>query len=251
MTRFPKIASGFFFCVLLLPGQPSFEVAAVKPAPPGMREGVVIQPGGRFVAGSISLASLISSSWCLPSFRMSGVDGWVAKDVWNIEAKAAGISDVPKWSAPCLPEPFDGLVRALLEDRFALKTHMEEREIPVYQLIAVRSGTKLTKSDDVQGRSLRMGPGAIVGTAVTMSQVVLVLSRVAGRPVVDQTGLEGTYDFKLEFAPELSPASPATEPSSSASLFTAIQEQMGLKLEPAKKTFEVLVVDSAQKPNEN
>lgn len=278
--------------------KPSFEVASIRPSIPGTRQGIRILPGGRFVANGVSLRLLIAIAYHLQAFQMSGGESWITNDQWSIEAEAAeGTVDPPSATPPYMGVPHMMAVRlqSLLEDRFELKTHRETRELQVYALTVSKNGSKLKAVDPppqaTRGRptaplpakqlpfrpggampasfapppgSVLAGPGAIVGSAVTMDQIVTLLNRLMDRPVIDKTSLKGYFNFRLQFDPETAPrtafgAAPApTNWSALAppttgdpSVFTAIQEQLGLKLESAKEPAEVLVIDSAQKPSEN
>jgi uncharacterized protein (TIGR03435 family) len=136
--------------------------------------------------------------------------------------------------------------------RFHLALHRQTKEMPVYALVAGRGGPKFKES--APGATPRQS-GSVSLTTVTstftkssMEALVRVLSGAADRPVLDQTGLSGLYDFKLEFACD--PAAAAAETSAS-SIFTAVQEQLGLKLESTKGPVEVIVIDRAERPSEN
>jgi uncharacterized protein (TIGR03435 family) len=156
------------------------------------------------------------------------------------------------------------MVQSLVQERFQLKTHRETRELPVFTLTVTKSGTKLTPT--VEGHP---GPGGLKpgssrssttaagtemsGSGMTISRLINMLAGLAGRPIMDRTDLTGTYDFVLKFAPVQNitvGGDAGTEPSG-PSLFTALQEQLGLKLESAKGPVEVLVIDSVSKPSEN
>ena len=145
-------------------------------------------------------------------------------------------------------------VRTLLADRFQLKVHRETREMPVYALNVAKGGPKLQApaKDDVTRTSLNIrrgdtGKPEIPGTRISVAILVKTLSDQVGRTVIDQTGLEGNYDFKLTFATDMGQAAETEGPS----IFTALQEQLGLRLESQKGPVEVIVIDSAQKASEN
>jgi uncharacterized protein (TIGR03435 family) len=265
--------------------KPSFDVASIRPSVPGTHQGIAIQPGGRFVANGIPLRLLIAIAYHLQAFQMSGGESWMTNDQWSIEAKTAeGTVDPPSAAPPYMGVPNSMAVRlqSLLEDRFALKTHRETRELRVYALTVSTGGSKLKVADPppqaTSGQqsapppgspqqaqpggarpanfapppgSVLAGPGTIVGSAVTMDQTVTLLSRVRpiGRPVIDKTGLKGYFNISLQYDPET--ADPTTSETVSPSIFTAIQEQLGLKLESTQEPAEFLVIDSGQKPSEN
>jgi uncharacterized protein (TIGR03435 family) len=232
----------------------SFAVASVKPSAPDARERLAIQPGGRFVCDGVQLGLLISLAWHATPFRMSGADGWIANDRWNIEATSEGVSELPPWSPPNLPEAMAVRLRSLLEERFSLKVHRETRPRQVYALTVGKNGDKLFRAAAASG-SFRAGPGVVIGSAVTMDQFVVILSRLMDREVIDRSGLTGRFDIELRYAPESAPRSlsAAPEPGTSAeqSIFVALEEQLGLKLQSAKEPAEFLVIDSARKPADN
>jgi uncharacterized protein (TIGR03435 family) len=146
------------------------------------------------------------------------------------------------------------LLRKLLEERFGLVAHMEQREMPVFALTVANGGPKLDPSKgDPKGLPDNVGMGdngrqIRKYTNVSMADFAPMLQFHLDRPVVDQTGLKGRYDFKLQWTVD---ETQTTEPDALPGLFTAIQEQLGLKLQPAKAPVEVLVVDSVSKPAAN
>ena len=230
--------------------QATFEAAAIKPAAPGARTVIAVQPGGRFVANGVSLKLLTGLAWHLANYQLAGADGWIADAQWTIEAKTDEALTIPAWAPPNLPEVIAIPIRALLEDRFQLKTHHETRNLPVYRLTAGKTGSRLTQADpssSVPG-TFRAGPGAITVTSATMDQLITLLNRMTDRPVIDKTGIAYRFDLKLHFAPESATGPSATD---EASLFTALQEQAGLRLEAATEAVDVLVIDSARRPSEN
>jgi uncharacterized protein (TIGR03435 family) len=174
------------------------------------------------------------------------------------------------------------MVQSLIEDRFQLKMHREIKELPVYELLVAKSGLKMKLSADQSPEALqesgskppplpqrggpaprgvlRMGRGSLETNGAPVSNFILGLSQQLGRPVIDKTGITGFYDIKLQWTPELGQgqvapggSEPAPPPPdiSGPSIFTAIQEQLGLRLESSKGPVEVLVIDSVQKPTEN
>ena len=165
------------------------------------------------------------------------------------------------------------MFQALLADRFKLKVHPETREQPVYALVIAKNGPKLTeaKSGDTYPNGIKdafdghTGPGVvnsskhrIAGQAIPISTLVMILTQTVDRTVMDKTALTGKYDLKLDWTPETAAStSPGTDSAvpppddSGPSIFTAIQDQLGLKLEPAKAQVEVLVIDHVEQPSPN
>jgi uncharacterized protein (TIGR03435 family) len=256
------------------PSKPQFEVASIKPADPNDRgTRIGFQPGGRFVANGITVNFLLQQAYGVRDFQISGGPGWVGSERFNISAKpdAETAAEIQKGNG----NPFDGnstmslMLRSLLEDRFQLKLTRETREMPVYDLVVAKGGSKLKESSipagDGSGRGggpqIRMGRGLLTFKAGPMEILAMQLSNQLGRTVIDKTGLKGNYDFELKWTPDLGQqplglrevGGPEKEPpvdTSGPSIFTALQE-LGLKLESTKGPVEILVIDHAEKPTEN
>ena len=139
------------------------------------------------------------------------------------------------------------MMRQLLEDRFALKYHIEKRELPVYELAIAKHGPKMKTSAPRESSSSMMSPGKLTAHQCLASGLAGTLSGVVGRVVIDKTGLTGVYDVDLTWAWRDDPGSGESGPS----IFTALQEQLGLKLEPAKAPIDVVVIDHIERPSEN
>jgi uncharacterized protein (TIGR03435 family) len=192
--------------------------------------------------------------------NFSGLPGWVQSDRWDIIAKVSE-PDLPAFRQ--LDEAgHQRMLRDLLTDRFKLQAHAEAQEQSIYALVVGKSGPKLTPAqppaNELNGVVAQYDPVTVKGYHTTMQQLALYLSRLdIGRPVQDQTGLTGNYDFTLAYSPmqPTSSASPdeAAAPSDAARpfIFTAIQEQLGLKLEPAKGKVQRIVIDHIDRPAAN
>jgi uncharacterized protein (TIGR03435 family) len=257
---------------------PAFDIASVKLAKPGARARLAIEPGGHLFAFGFSLKALTGfANHVTAAFQISGGDGWMSTDRWDIEAKAEDVTHIPAWAPPEIPEVIAVRLRALLEDRFALKTHTETRQIKAYALTMAKNGSKLAAAGPPEALvsggqmppanqlnpppgSMIAGPGIIAGSSVTITQIVTHLNKIMDLPVIDETGLDGHYNFRLRFDPESvrplsaappAGAQPAAQPSGEASIFEAIQVQLGLSLAPAKLPVAVVVIDSARKPTGN
>ena len=264
--------------------KPSFEVATVKPsASNDNRIAIMGEPGGRFRVTNATLKMVMAVAYRVRDFQILGGPAWTGTDRWNIEGKAEEGS-VPQISMPLdptVPNPLMVMVQSLLEDRFQLKLHRETRELPVYELFTAKGGFKMKLSADQspivppergspppmpkQGGpmprgTMGMGPGRIEANGAPIANFIQILSQQLGRPVIDKTGLKGFYDIKLQWTPEVGEAflkpggtEPAQPPPDTfgPSIFTAIQEQLGLRLESGKGPVEVFVIDSVQKPTEN
>jgi uncharacterized protein (TIGR03435 family) len=223
--------------------EPAFEVASIKANTSG--EPYVGAPGDRFSDGrfrytNVPLRLLIRQAFeRLRSDDVRGGPGWLDTDRWDIDAKAESTT------ADMLP-----MIRTLLGDRFRLRHHIESAEGAVYELTFARRDRRLGSSlrPSKSPRSFRGGGGSITGRAISIQDLARLLSADAGRPVLDRTRLTGTYDVDLRWAP----ASPAgVAPSDLPDFFAAIQEQLWLRLQPARGPVDRLVIDSAERPTEN
>lgn len=241
----------------------SFEVASIKPnAANDHRVQIGFQPGGRFVATGITVRLLIAQAFNIRDFQISGGPGWMASDRFDINAKAeAGTERIP-------PDKLRPMLKALLVERFQLKFRAETKESPTYALVAGKGGPKLTKSE-IQGEGprtqMRMGRGQVSAKGIPMAMFANQLSNHVGRHVEDKTGLAGNYDVDLTWTPEpgqgfglFGGAAPPPPPNAVAgaggdgpTIFTALQEQLGLKLESSRGQVPVVVIESISKPSEN
>jgi uncharacterized protein (TIGR03435 family) len=139
------------------------------------------------------------------------------------------------------------MLQAMLADRFALKAHRETRDLPIYELTVAKSGSKMKQTTpDSSGGSANYASGKVTAHQISIESVAANLSFAVGRVIVNKTGLEGGYDFALDYAPDGADASD-TRPS----IFTALEEQLGLKLEPARGPVDVIVVDQIERPTAN
>ncbi|HEY5056535.1 MAG TPA: TIGR03435 family protein [Acidobacteriaceae bacterium] len=200
----------------------------------------------------VPLVSLIQQAYGITEAnRIVGAPEW-ARDSgrYDIHAKVAGADAAAFGSLG--QEDTKRMLQLLLSDRFQMKVHMEKRDMPVYDLVVAKGGPKLkaaTVEESAKEARLTGGRGKIEAVGARLSTLPFLLSNEVGRPVMDKTGLAAKYDFTLEYAP----ASPATagDADGGPSVFTALQEQMGLKLEPAKEPMDVLVIDSIEQPAAN
>ena len=265
--------SRLVFFSLLAPSlfaQPAlrFEVATIKLAPPDAAANRVAQTSPGRISFQMTLRNLIYYAYgngLSTAFRVSGGPDWINRTRYDVQGLAQGKPT---------PRQFRAMLRTLLEERFALKVHTETQSIDVLALVPARSDGKLgpkvkvwdgtcggrtpPEEDDPQtprcNASFR--PPGMFLEGVTMFAVAEMLSvqrQAVGRIVEDRTGLTGRYTMELEFP--FVPARPgdaaAPPDSDGPSIFTAVREQWGLKLEPARGSLKVLVVDSAQPPTDN
>jgi uncharacterized protein (TIGR03435 family) len=272
-------------------GTPAFEVASVRPNKSSEARGIRLQPGGRFTAVGIPLRDLIRIAYGLQTLLLPGqiVGGpdWLGSDRFDIVAKAEqDFGPPPPEGGP--PNELLAMLRTLLEDRFKVKVHTETRELPIYALVMARSDRKMgpqlrssagdcVRPGSVPARDNAPPPrapdasrfcgnirnnltGVISGTGITMEQWATTLATfpIVSRVVRNRTGLTGEFDLHMEFVPAFlqnpnpdgGPV-PNPEATSGANLFTALQEQLGLKLDSQKGPVDVLVIDRAEKPSED
>ena len=237
--------------------KPAFEVASIKPSNSADdRVSFRITPGGRVAITNGSAKMLIMMSYNLKPHQLEGGPNWLDSEKYDITAKAEG---------PDNPDQLKVMMQSLLADRFKLTFHRETREMPVYALVPGKNGPKLHAAEvsDGKGRRFRIGRGQIELLGADMAGLADALSNVVGRTVLDRTSISGNYDFKLEWTPDESEnpilkgppngregAAPAPD-AAGPSVFTAIQEQLGLKLEAQKGPVEVMVIDHIERASEN
>ena len=230
--------------------QPTFEVASIKPAKPGPGHIFEVSPSGS-LTWQTSVGQAIRIAYKVkPPFDIYGAPGWVDSEEYIIVAKPPEGS--PLINPMNLPQETEFLqrVQALLAERFHLA---------VYALVVAKNGPKLKAADTTQTfRLRRTGHGAIVNDGgAKIGMLVSLLANNFDRPVLDETGLTGLYSFNLKWTPDAPAAAPGQPQPSTAddatgpSLFTALQEQLGLRLEAKRKPVEVLIVDHVERPTEN
>jgi len=231
----------------------TFEVSSIKPGKPGGRSGgIKALPGGQtYKAENVPLKLIVSLMYKVPMRQISGGPGWIDSDLWDIEAKAAHSYSL---------DDLHIMFQHLLEDEFKLKFHKDIKEGPVYALTVDKGGSKMKLNETPEDFEIPIKGagrgGDIVGTRVPMSYLAWWLGLVLQmeqRPVIDKTGLDKFYDFRLAFLPELPPGfnrdKLPPELLDKPSIFDALKQQLGLKLEPQKGPIEYYVIDSAEKPS--
>ena len=252
-----------------------FEVASIKPRTGERAAGGPTSPD-RFVRGDTTLRDLIRFAFNVQDFQIEGGPAWIASSRFEVNAKAP--------SAPSGPDGMRALVRRLLEDRFTLRTHVESREMATYDLLVSRGdgrlGEKLRRStvdceaivasgtataDDLARCDLRFRPKMVDGggrpsiqsmtlivQGVRLARLATLLQNEVERIVTDKTGLDGTFDLELEFAPQgrrpVGLPGPPSPPSDGPPLATALQEQLGLKLESVRGPVPVIIIERAELP---
>jgi uncharacterized protein (TIGR03435 family) len=199
-------------------------------------------------SANVPVYSLITGAYnVMMEDQISGLPDWARTENFDIEAKLDpdNAEAVGKLHGDDRVKENALLLRALLADRFRMKAHIEVKELPVYNLVIAKSGLKMKEAAPDQSPGYRMGLGNIAGQSLFIGNLVGSLSHPAGRLIIDKTGLSGKYQVDLTWAWGDDPN--ATGPS----LFTALQEQLGLKLEPAKAPLDVVVIDHIERPSEN
>lgn len=243
---------------------PAFDVVSIKPHPPGGDAGVRVdtQPGGRLTVVNATLRMLVTFAYKLQDDQVVGGAEWTASDRFDVLAKA---------DREATTEELFVMLRPTLRERFALTLQPATRDLPVYALTANqgRAGRQLKPSDvdcagvpgsGGRGCEFTVRAGAIHGRGMLMSRLASVLSQFVGRIVVDRSGLRRPQDFDLTWTPDFFRSRPlpagqtefrlndvAIDPNG-PSLFTAVQEQLGLKLDATRAPVDVLVIEHAEKP---
>lgn len=255
---------------------PEFEVASIKPNANTRLTmvGYAAAVGGRLNGTAVTLRDSIEFAYKLRPWEIAGATDWMATERFNVVAKA------PEGTAPSLLQP---MLQTLLADRFKLVVHRETKEMTVYVLVPARGGLKLQPSRDdgcvtrdknspplppaTPGQprppacgSFYTGATVFAGGRITTGQLATGLSSILGRPVSDQTGYTGTFDARLEFSREGTAfgggpagltAQSANIDASAPSIFTVVQDQLGIRIDSQKGRAEVLVIDHAERPTEN
>jgi uncharacterized protein (TIGR03435 family) len=235
--------------------RPAFEVASIKPAKPGDKSIFEVTPAGN-LAWLMPLGQAIRIAYNVkPPSQIYGAPGWVDTEEYRIAAKSPDGSRLINLKNLPAETEFLERVQSLLADRFHLVVHHENRDMPVYTLVVAKNGPKLKAADPAQTfRLRRAGRGSIFNEGpAKIGLLVSLLANNLDRPVFDETGLTGTYSFDLKWTPDApagAPAQPSADPTG-PSLFTALQEQLGLRLQAARRPVEVLVIDHAERPTEN
>lgn len=250
----------------------TFDVASVKPSNPDGRNVMIhLTPGGGVNVTNTPLKVLIGIAYDIRPFQISGGPDWIGTERFDIQGKVDGGESQPDLfrmndaDRRKTEKAMQERLRSLLAERFQLVTRKETKEMPAYVLTVAKGGHKLKPApDNVTGpHGMRMQRGRVEATSSTLEMVTRAISNELGRPVLDQTGLTGKFDFTLEWTPEMGGggllgggdgpggAPPASTDSSGPSIFTALQEQLGLKLESRKAPVEIVVIERVEKPSAN
>jgi len=235
---------------------PVFDVASIKPSDPAMQGKGFTVRGREFLTMNTSASDLITFAYGLHARQVAGGPAWLEVEKYDLTAKPEGDGQPndKQWKI---------MIQKLLADRFKLIFHREPRELTVYAITVAKTGSKLTKSEGdpngLPGLFFR-GLGDLPARNATMADFAGVMqTAVLDRPVVDQTGLPGRFDFELKWTPDefqfgglgVKVPPPSDSATAPPDLFNAMQEQLGLKLVSTKAAVEVLVIDRVEKPSAN
>jgi uncharacterized protein (TIGR03435 family) len=233
---------------------PSVDVATIKPSSPDERGRAIGWEARHFTAHYTTISQVAQFAYGLQERQILGAPGWFDTETFDIDVQAdRGELSVAEWKI---------VLQQFLADRFQMSSHKEQKVMPAYILTVAKGGAKLqpAKHDPATPASVRIQRGPhqfmrVMGNRGSMTALAAELQRVEmDRPVVDQTGLRGEFNFTLTATstkPFFAGETPDTTENAPPGLFTAIQEQLGLKLEPAKANVECLVLDRVERPSAN
>jgi uncharacterized protein (TIGR03435 family) len=243
---------------------PTFDAASIKRSAPDSDPFMKAHPGGRIEISRATLRTLTALAYRLQPFQVSAGPAWARSEYFNVSTEAAeSLSE----------ERLFSMLQTLLKERFSLKAHLETAERPVYLLLRAKTGRippaglqvategscvkvdPTAQPDPNACGSLGMGLNHLEAHEVSMARFAEVLSRVVDRKVIDRTGKTEKFNLSLQWLPDSRQAFPSSDaivlPPDTPSVFTAMQEQLGLKLESGKAAVELLVIDHAERPREN
>jgi uncharacterized protein (TIGR03435 family) len=241
------------------PSAVPFEVASVKPNHSDGEPSMIVPSRGTVVITNVPLLNVIVNAYGIPAFRMVGAPAWITRERFDISAR------IPDTSSP---GQVRSMLQTLLVQRFNLKAHQETREQPVYEVVVARPdgrlGPRLKRSDSDCATAnnppavppsldspcaglFGVGPGGgrIVSKGQPLDRVISALSMAVSRAVVDRTALQGPFDVDLQWGADVGTA---VTISDTPSIFTALQEQLGLRLQPSRGLVDVLVIDNVERP---
>jgi uncharacterized protein (TIGR03435 family) len=226
----------------------AFEVASIKPNVSGQGGSIGIEPGGRFRAINADVRFMIATMYRtsggprLFQSQIVGLPDWASTEKYDMTGKVA--DEFAGLSASEQFRRMPPMVQSLLEDRFKLRLHRETRQMPIYALVVTRPGVIRPSTVDCRKEPdkcrLESAGGHYSAIGLTMNNFLIFLSSTVERVVIDRTGLQGAYDVDFEWSSEAGSDKP--------SIFTAVQEQLGLKLESTRGPVDVLVIDHIEKP---
>jgi uncharacterized protein (TIGR03435 family) len=234
------------------PAPPAFDVVSVKTNNSNCDGNSVSRTIGRFSARCNTLLNLLFNAFpaVKPNVPIPGLPGWATSEHFDVEAKAddetvAVLLKLPQNEGR---KQAQAMLQAALVDRFKLRVHTETREGPIYELVVAKGGFKLKNAPaDKPSRGYSWGNSMVQVRTGPIASLVFALSDQLGRTVVDKTGLTGNFDIDLKWTPDDQQGTPDAGPT----LFTALEEQLGLKLVPARGPVETFVIDHVERPTAN
>lgn len=248
MTLGLGTAEGQYVPPMAADAHPSFDVATIKPSDPADTSDGFQTSGHRIFIENETVNKMITFAFAIHAQQIVGGPDWFATERYDIR----GVPDVDGQASM---RQLQEMVRKLLADRFSLRFHQEKRELTVYAITVGKNGPKLMQNNsnpkglpDQSGRGDGHHGTRTRFTNNSMADFALYLQFFVDRPVVDETGLAGKYDFVMDWSRN---EVPANDPDAPPGIFTAMQEQLGLKLEPKKDTAQVMVIDHAERPSAN
>jgi uncharacterized protein (TIGR03435 family) len=237
---------------------PSFDVVSIRVNNSGGHAVMLDAEKNSFTATNVTLMTMLDLAYGMKSDLVLGAPGWASGTRYDIQAKLLDADGIDLEALS--DKELQPILRTMLVDRFQLKVHTETKTLPLYELVVAKGGPKLKASPAATPDSQEMPHdgsttvhhGEISGTGVTMARVSSLLSDAVRRTVVDKTGLPGSYDVALKWTPDEDAAKDAGAPADAPpSIFIAVQEQLGLKLQAGKGPVQTLVLDHVEKPSEN
>jgi uncharacterized protein (TIGR03435 family) len=226
---------------------PDWDVVTVRPSAPSDKGDYIDMHGRHWTFERETVEAMLVIGYDVQKKQLAEEPDWAKTDQWDVN----GLSDTD--GEPDLKQ-LQSMMRKVLAERFGLKLHHEQRQMPIFALTVAKGGPKLTENTTDPNGHMDSNGGSGNGwrssrfSNASMSDLALILNFHVDRPVVDQTGLKGRYDFQLKW---LTDDNHAADPGAPPVLFTAIQEQLGLKLEPVKAPADVLVIDKVERPGAN
>jgi len=227
-----------------------FEVASVKPADPNSPGTMIKFPNGTFTATGITAKNCITLAYDIQSYQLAGGPNWIGSLRYDIDAKMPAGEVKPPQDPGRFPQMKTAL-QALLADRFQLAVHRETKVMPAYTLVVAKSGFKLKEGGNDARGNMSSGRGKFKAQGISIADFARYLAGTLDSPVADMTGIKGIFDMTLEWAPDEGAAPAEPDAPVRASIFTALQEQLGLRLETQKAPVEMIVIDKIEKPGEN
>jgi uncharacterized protein (TIGR03435 family) len=233
--------------------QPTYDIVSIRQNKSGVGGMNYQLSDDGFIATDATVEYLLEFAYDFRNDHIYGLPGWASSVNFDIKAK---VTDRDRDALKKISDPQrQAMLVALLADRFHLRAHVETRSLPVYDLVIAKDGPRLKATTSVAGSNLTvggsMGSSKWTFVAITTNGLASILNGQVGRTVIDKTGLMGKYDFTLKWTPDNVPPANTGSGDQPPNLFTALQEQFGLKLESAKGPVRTLVIDHVEMPTEN